>query len=116
MGEESASALGINLNRFRAQMLVACALLSGTVVSISGSIGFVGILVPHVARLFIGADHRRVLPVAALLGASYLVWVDLAARTLDRPSELPIGIFTALLGAPLFLYLIHRRGSRGSVA
>lgn len=107
MGEESASALGVNLNRFRAQLLVACALMSGTIVSIAGAIGFVGILIPHIARLLVGADHRRVLPVAALLGASYLVWVDLAARTLEKPSELPIGIFTALLGAPFFLFLLR---------
>jgi len=116
MGEESASALGVNLNRFRAQLLVACALMSGTIVSIAGAIGFVGILIPHIARLLVGADHRRVLPVAALLGASYLVWVDLAARTLEKPSELPIGIFTALLGAPFFLWLMKRRDRHGTVA
>ena len=116
MGDESAAALGIDLNRFRAQVLVACALLSGTVVAIAGSIGFVGLLIPHVARMLVGADHRRVLPVAALLGASYLVWVDLAARTLERPAELPIGIFTALLGAPFFLWLMKRRDRRVAVA
>lgn len=115
MGDESAAALGVNLNRFRVELLVVCALLSGTMVSIAGSIGFVGILVPHVARLLVGADHRRVLPVAALMGASYLVWVDLAARTLEKPAELPIGIFTALLGAPFFLWLMKRRDRRGPV-
>jgi iron complex transport system permease protein len=116
MGDESASALGIDLYRFRITLLVGCALISGTIVSVAGSIGFVGLMIPHVARLLVGADHRRVLPVAALLGASYLVWVDLAARTLERPSELPIGIFTALLGAPFFLWLMRRRDRQGVVA
>ncbi|MDQ3895949.1 MAG: iron ABC transporter permease [Actinomycetota bacterium] len=116
MGDESASALGVDLYRFRVKLLIACALISGTVVSVVGSIGFVGLMIPHVARLLVGADHRRVLPVAALLGASYLVWVDLAARTLERPAELPIGIFTALLGAPFFLWLMRRRDRQGAVA
>jgi iron complex transport system permease protein len=115
MGDESAAALGVNLNRFRVELLVVCALLSGTMVAIAGSIGFVGILIPHVARLLVGAAHRRVLPVAALMGASYLVWVDLAARTLEKPAELPIGIFTALLGAPFFLWLMKRRDRHGAV-
>jgi len=115
MGDESAAALGVNLNRFRVELLVVCALLSGTMVSVAGSIGFVGILIPHIARLIVGADHRRLLPVAALMGASYLVWVDLAARTLEKPAELPIGIFTALLGAPFFLWLMRRRDRRGPV-
>ena len=113
MGDESASALGVNLYRFRVKLLVACALISGTIISVVGSIGFVGLMIPHIARMLVGADHRRVLPVAALLGASYLVWVDLAARTLERPSELPIGIFTALLGAPFFLWLMRRRDRQG---
>ena len=116
MGDESASALGVDINRFRASVLIACALLSGTVVAIAGSIGFVGLLIPHVVRLIVGADHRRVLPVAALLGASYLVWVDLAARWLERPAELPIGIFTALLGAPFFLWLMKRRDRQRATA
>jgi iron complex transport system permease protein len=116
MGDESASALGVNLYRFRVKLLIACALVSGTIISVAGSIGFVGLMIPHIARLLVGADHRRVLPVAALLGASYLVWVDLAARTFERPAELPIGIFTALLGAPFFLWLMRRRDRRGVVA
>ena len=115
MGDESAAALGVNLNRFRVELLIVCALLSGTMVSVAGSIGFVGILIPHVARLLVGADHRRVLPTAALMGASYLVWVDLAARTLEKPAELPIGIFTALLGAPFFLWLMRRQDRRRGV-
>jgi iron complex transport system permease protein len=115
MGDESASALGVDLYRFRVKLLIACALISGTIIAVAGSIGFVGLMIPHIARLLVGADHRRVLPVAALLGASYLVWVDLAARTLERPSELPIGIFTALLGAPFFLWLMRRRDRQGVV-
>jgi iron complex transport system permease protein len=114
MGDESAAALGVNLNRFRVELLIVCALLSGTMVAIAGSIGFVGILIPHITRLLVGADHRRVLPVAALMGGSYLVLVDLAARTLEKPAELPIGIFTALLGAPFFLWLMRRRDRQGA--
>jgi iron complex transport system permease protein len=108
MGEESAVALGVDVNRFRLQLVVASSLLTGAVVAVSGGIGFVGLMVPHVARMLVGPDHRRVLPTAVLLGASYLILVDLAARTLQRPVELPLGIFTASIGAPFFIWLMRR--------
>ncbi|MFE0678108.1 FecCD family ABC transporter permease [Streptomyces sp. NPDC058867] len=107
-GDESATALGVDVNRLRALLLVISALLTGTVIAVAGSIGFVGLMIPHLVRLTLGADHRRLLPLTALLGAVYLVLVDLLSRTVNRPNELPLGILTALLGAPFFLWLLRR--------
>ncbi|MFH0515666.1 FecCD family ABC transporter permease [Streptomyces sp. M41] len=107
-GDESATALGVDVNRLRALLLVISALLTGTVIAVAGSIGFVGLMIPHLVRLTLGADHRRLLPLTALLGAIYLVLVDLLSRTVNRPNELPLGILTALLGAPFFLWLLRR--------
>lgn len=114
-GEETATGLGVNVGRFRLQLFVITSLLVGTVVAISGAIGFVGLMIPHVVRLFVGADHRRVLPIAALLGGVYLVLVDLVGRTIIAPIELPVGIVTAAVGGPFFLWLLRRRG-QGNVA
>ena len=107
-GDESATALGVDVNRLRAVLLVISALLTGTVIAVAGSVGFVGLMIPHLVRLTTGADHRRLLPLTALLGAIYLVLVDLLSRTVNRPNELPLGILTALLGAPFFLWLLRR--------
>ncbi|WP_030420411.1 FecCD family ABC transporter permease [Streptomyces sp. NRRL F-5065] len=107
-GDESATALGVDVNRLRAVLLVVTALLTGSVIAVVGSIGFVGLMIPHLVRLTTGSDHRRLLPLTALLGAVYLVLVDLLSRTVIRPSELPLGILTALLGAPFFLWLLRR--------
>ncbi|WP_422742603.1 FecCD family ABC transporter permease [Micromonospora sp. WMMD754] len=109
MGEDSATGLGIDVNRLRIGLLLVASLLTATVVSVAGGIGFVGLMVPHAVRLLVGPDHRRVVPVSLLLGALFLVLVDLLSRTLDRPNEMPIGIFTAVLGAPFFLWLMRRR-------
>ncbi|MEU1117650.1 MULTISPECIES: iron ABC transporter permease [unclassified Streptomyces] len=107
-GDETATSLGTDVNRLRTLLLLLSALLTGTVIAVAGSIGFVGLMIPHLVRLTVGADHRRLLPLSALLGAVYLVLVDLLSRTLDRPNELPLGILTALLGAPFFLWLLRR--------
>ncbi|MEV7427034.1 iron ABC transporter permease [Streptomyces sp. NPDC091212] len=107
-GDESATALGVDVNRLRAVLLVLSSLLTGTTIAVAGGIGFVGLMIPHLVRLTIGADHRRLLPLTALLGAVYLVVVDLLSRTLNRPNELPLGILTALLGAPFFIWLLRR--------
>lgn len=107
-GDESATALGVDVNRLRAVLLVISALLTGTVIAVAGGVGFVGLMIPHLVRLTTGADHRRLLPLTALLGAIYLVLVDLLSRTVNRPNELPLGILTALLGAPFFLWLLRR--------
>ncbi|AXG80412.1 FecCD family ABC transporter permease [Streptomyces paludis] len=107
-GDESATALGVDVGRLRAVLLVLSSLLTGTTIAVAGGVGFVGLMIPHLVRLTIGADHRRLLPLTALLGAVYLVLVDLLSRTLDRPNELPLGILTALLGAPFFIWLLRR--------
>ncbi|MFA9445108.1 FecCD family ABC transporter permease [Egicoccus sp. AB-alg6-2] len=108
IGDETALTLGTSPTRFRAQLLVLVSLCVGTVVAAAGGIGFVGLVIPHVARRFVGAAHARVVPAAALIGAIFLVWADVAARTLLQPRELPIGIITALVGAPFLLLLVRR--------
>ncbi|MFJ3616787.1 FecCD family ABC transporter permease [Streptomyces iakyrus] len=108
-GEEAAVALGLDVHRFRAAMFTLVALMIGTIVAVSGQIGFVGLIMPHVVRLLVGADHRRALPAAALLGAAFLIAADLAARTVMSPEEIPVGILTALVGGPFFLWLMRRR-------
>ena len=111
VGDESAAALGMNPDRLRTKLLVVCSLVVAVMVSVAGPIGFVGLVVPHVGRMLFGADHRRLIPTSFLLGAIYLVLVDIVARTLFAPSEIPIGVVTAILGTPFFLWLIRRRGS-----
>ncbi|QKG27339.1 Fe+3/siderophore ABC transporter permease [Actinomadura verrucosospora] len=108
-GDDAAAGLGTSVPALRIALLAVASLLTATSVSVVGGIGFVGLMVPHAARFLVGADHRRVLPVAALGGAVFLVAVDIAARTADRPNELPIGIFTTGLGVPFFLWLLRRR-------
>ncbi|QHY98792.1 Hemin transport system permease protein HmuU [Streptomyces sp. S4.7] len=114
-GDESATALGVDVHRLRGLLLVMSALVTGTVIAVAGGIGFVGLMIPHLVRLATGADHRRLLPLTAVVGAIYLVLVDLLSRTLNRPNELPIGILTALLGAPFFLWLLRRNKGLDSV-
>ncbi|MFF4415475.1 FecCD family ABC transporter permease [Streptosporangium sp. NPDC001559] len=108
-GEEAAASLGLDVHRFRTALFVLVAMVIGTVVAVSGTIGFVGLIMPHVVRLLVGADHRRALPATALLGAAFLIMADLVARTLITPEEVPVGIITALVGGPFFLWLMRRR-------
>ncbi|WP_374415614.1 FecCD family ABC transporter permease [Ectopseudomonas oleovorans] len=108
-GEQSAVSLGLEPRRVRLLVFVVASLLTGVLVSLSGAIGFVGLMLPHVARFLVGAEHRRLLPVAALLGALFLVWVDVAARTWLAPQDLPIGIVTAAIGGAFFVALLRRR-------
>ncbi|WP_017596976.1 FecCD family ABC transporter permease [Nocardiopsis lucentensis] len=114
LGSEGAASLGVDADRSRERLFAAAALLTGTTVAVAGAIGFVGLVVPNLARLLVGADHRRVLPVCALSGALMLVWADLAARTVLRPTELPIGVLTAVVGVPFFVAAL--RGARGATA
>jgi len=107
-GDEAASSLGVDVIRLQIILLVMASLLSAVVVAVAGGIGFVGLVVPHIARMLVGSDHRRALPVTLLLGATFLLLVDLLARTVNRPSELPLGVLTAAVGAPFFLYLLRR--------
>lgn len=108
VGDETALTLGIQPERFRLLLLVLVALCVGVVVSAAGSIGFIGLVVPHLARRAVGGAHVRVVVTAALMGAILLIWADVLARTLFAPQEIPIGIITALVGAPFLLVLIRR--------
>ncbi|WP_433214962.1 FecCD family ABC transporter permease [Microtetraspora malaysiensis] len=108
-GEDAAIAMGVPVAAQRIGLLMVGSLVTATVVSVVGGIGFIGLMVPHMARFVVGGDHRRVLPVSMLAGALFLVLVDLAARIADRPNELPVGIFTTGLGVPFFLWLLRRR-------
>lgn len=108
LGEERAAQLGMEVERFKRVALATGALLTGAAVSVAGVIGFVGLMTPHILRLGLGADHRRLLPASVLGGATFMVLADLAARTLVAPSEIPVGAVTALLGGPFFLYLLRR--------
>ncbi|GCD95009.1 sugar ABC transporter substrate-binding protein [Embleya hyalina] len=109
MGDETAAGLGVDVARLRRELFAVTSVLTGVLVSVSGAIGFVGLMVPHVCRLLIGGDHRRLLPVSALFGAVLLVAVDTLARTAVSTQELPIGVVTAVIGAPVLLLLLDRR-------
>lgn len=109
VGEEGATVLGLDTARFRAAVFVLVSLVTGVMVAASGAIGFVGLLVPHAARMVVGAAHRPLLPVAALGGAVALVVADLAARTVAAPQDIPVGVLTALTGGPFFLWLMRCR-------
>ena len=108
LGDEAAMQLGLEVERVKRTLLVVSALLAAAAVAVSGIIGFVGLIIPHLTRLLIGPDHRRLVPVAALAGATLLTFADLLARSLTH-IEIPIGIITALLGCPFFLFLLARR-------
>jgi iron complex transport system permease protein len=108
LGEERASQLGLDVRRFKRRMLATGSLLAAAAVSVSGLIGFVGLMTPHILRLVVGADHRRLLPASILGGATFMVLADLVARTVVAPEEIPVGVVTALLGGPFFLFLLRR--------
>ncbi|MFY1692858.1 FecCD family ABC transporter permease [Plantactinospora sp. WMMB782] len=108
-GDDAAASLGVDVTRTRWLLLVTAALLTATLVAVSGAIGFVGLILPHAVRLLTGPDHRRLLPVLVLAGAIFLIWVDTAARTLFEPRELPVGVLTAMIGVPAFVLLLRRR-------
>ncbi len=108
LGDERAAELGVDVEHARRMVFVAAALLVGAVVSVSGLIGFVGLVVPHLIRLLFGADHRLLLPASYLAGAIFLVWADTVARTVLGVTEIPVGVVTAICGAPVFAYLLRR--------
>ncbi len=112
LGEESARTLGIDTEQAKRSLFVLTALVTGAVVSVSGMIGFIGMVVPHAVRLVIGADHRLLLPASALVGGTFLMGADTVARTLIAPTEIPVGIITALAGGPFFVYLLLWRKDR----
>lgn len=109
LGPDSAEARGVDVERAQRLAFLSASLATGAAVSVAGPIGFIGIVVPHLVRLLVGADHRLVLPASALFGAAFLVACDVAARTLLAPVELPVGVITALIGGPFFLWLLVTR-------
>ena len=113
LGDESATSLGIPAGRFRIIVFVVCALLTGAAVAFSGIISFVGLMIPHIVRLVVGGDYRRVLPLSALLGAIFLVVADIAARMIIPPQDMPIGVITGLAGGVFFIGLMRRNGRMG---
>jgi len=110
VGADAAAARGVDVGRAQRLAFVSASLATAAAVSLAGPIGFIGIVVPHLVRLMVGVDHRIVLPASALFGAAFLVVCDLAARTLLAPLEIPVGVITAMLGGPFFLWLLVRRG------
>lgn len=111
-GEDVAASLGIPVARTRAVLLVTTALITATLVSVAGAIGFVGLVLPHAARLVVGPRHSRLIPATAIIGAVFMVWVDAAARVVFSPTPLPVGVGTALVGVPVFIALLARRRRR----
>jgi iron complex transport system permease protein len=108
LDEEQAQQLGINVERTKLILLAAATLITAVAVCFVGTIGFVGIIVPHIVRLIWGPDHRLLLPLSAITGAILLILADTASRTLMAPSEIPVGVITAFIGAPFFLFLLRR--------
>ena len=109
IGDETAATLGLPVARFRFSVFVIGALITGVMVAFSGIIGFVGLMVPHIVRMIVGGDYARVLPASALIGAIFLLWADVIARTIMAPDDMPIGIVTGLIGGVFFVWLLRRR-------
>jgi iron complex transport system permease protein len=115
LGEDAADHIGVDVKKGKTFILIGASLLTGAAVAVSGSIGFVGLVIPHLVRLVTGPNHRHVLPLSLLIGGAFLILADLMARTIIAPKELPIGVITALIGAPVFaLLLIRERFGRGT--
>ncbi|AJH77942.1 FecCD family ABC transporter permease [Heyndrickxia coagulans] len=110
LGDESAVTLGIHLSLFRKLYMVVTALITGTMVAYAGTIGFVGLIIPHICRGIFGADHKQLLPATILSGGLFLIWADILSRILIQNVELPIGIITSVIGSPLFIYMIVKKG------
>jgi iron complex transport system permease protein len=109
LDEEQASQLGLNVELVKALLVIGASLATAAAVSVSGLIGFVGLVVPHIVRLVWGPDHRLLIPMSAIVGGGFLVIADTIARTILLPNELPVGIITAFCGAPFFLWLLRKR-------
>jgi iron complex transport system permease protein len=107
-GDETAMQLGVEVPRVRRLSYLLASLVTGLVVSVSGVIGFVGLIIPHVCRMLFGPDHRLLMPASFLLGASFLIVADILSRLLLAPTEIPVGAVTAALGAPFFIYLLRK--------
>lgn len=114
-GEERAQHLGVNVKRSKYMILIGGSILTGAAVAVSGTIGFIGLVVPHMTRLLWGADHRHLLSLSFMNGAALLIICDLVARTIISPSELPVGVITAFIGAPVFAYIFYRQRRKGAM-
>lgn len=112
MGEEHAKSLGVNVEALKLIVVVACSLMTAASVAVAGMIGFLGLVIPHITRLLVGPDHRLLLPISAINGASFLILADTIARTVIAPQELPVGVLTALVGAPFFFFILKKKGNR----
>ena len=110
LGDEAAITLGVSLGKYRRVYMAMTSLITGLIVANSGMIGFVGLIVPHIVRGLFGSDHKVTLPLTAVCGALFMIWADLISRILIHNVELPIGIITAMIGAPLFIYIIIKKG------
>ena len=109
IGDETAATLGLNVVQFRLAVFVVGAMITGVMVAFSGIIGFVGLMVPHIARMLVGGDYRRLVPMSAFFGGIFVLWADIAARTIMAPEDMPIGIVTGLVGGCFFVWLLKRR-------
>lgn len=112
LGEAEARHLGIDVDRLKLRLILLCALGVGVSVAATGIIGFIGLVVPHLVRMILGPDHKRLLPMSALLGAALLAIADIGARAFLPPAELPVGLVTALIGAPFFIFLLLQQRSK----
>jgi iron complex transport system permease protein len=110
MGETDAMVMGVEVKRIRTYVYIIASLITGAVVSVSGPIAYIGLICPHMVRMMFGGDNRILFPTVFIFGAIFTLLADTLARTLLSPTELPVGIVTAFCGAPLFIYLLHRRG------
>src|SRR5699024_2979774 len=108
MGEETAATLGLNIHVFQKVLIVVVSLLTGVLVAVSGARGCVGLMIPHMSRLLVGSDHKRVLVISLFLGALFMIWADVEARLALAPEEIPIGVVTALSGGPFFIWLLRK--------
>ncbi|MBF8438186.1 iron chelate uptake ABC transporter family permease subunit [Halanaerobiaceae bacterium Z-7014] len=113
LGEDNAQTLGVEVEKVKKTLITSATLITAAVVSVSGSIGFIGLVMPHMARMLIGPDHRKLIPFAAILGGIFLMVSDMLARSLMPPLEIPVGIITAIAGGPYFIYLLRKNKSGG---
>lgn len=111
LGEDTANTLGVNVRLLKLIMIILCTFLTGAIVSVSGIIGFVGLVIPHISRKLVGSRHKKLMPFAILIGAIFLIWCDAFARVSVTPEELPIGVVTAFIGAPFFLFILRKNVS-----
>ncbi len=115
LGDDNAQSMGVNVKQSKRIIVIATTVLTSTAVAFCGSIGFVGLIIPHAMRYIVGSDNRKLIPISALAGGLLMVWADVLARTLSAPLEIPVGIFTSIMGGPFFMYLVIHRKKTGKI-